>query len=176
MKHRLNVIVLLTVSILSLSSVLSSVASADALAASLAPSLRSTCSLTFTVKGTDIQILIGHSKLTGKGLISCHDERGHDSSLPVRVKIGTPVLFPRFSFSPSLTVHGSAQDIQVPRDGAKFLLGDYLTVDVTAAFSGGIGKSLDLQGETNGLALKLKLDDVDGFGLAVGATRVTIFR
>ena len=52
------------------------------------------CDLRFEVKGTDIQILIGKSKLKGTGEIFCRDNQGNQETLNVKVNVGTPVLFP----------------------------------------------------------------------------------
>lgn len=136
---------------------------------------QATCALEFQAKGTDIQILIGYSKLVGKGKITCVDASGKAENLPIKVTVGTPVFFPRISFAPLLTVNGAASGIQILKGGARVLLDKYLTVDIRAAIGhAGVAKSLALEGETNGLSFGLDLDDVDGFGLAVGATNVTL--
>lgn len=133
-----------------------------------------TCNLEFEVHGRDIQILIGYSKLKGSGHIWCVDATGVREELPVNVTIGTPLLFPRVSFAPSLTIRGVATGIAILKGGPKAILGKYDTIDLRAAVGGGIGTSLALSGEDNGLTITLGLQDVEGFGIAVGGTIVAI--
>lgn len=141
----------------------------------LKASAQGTCSLEFQAKGTDIQILIGYSKLVGRGKIICTEASGPTETLPIKVTVGTPVFFPRISFAPSLTVNGRASGIQILKGGARVLLDKYLTVDIRAAIGhAGVAKSLALEGQNNGISFSLDLDDVDGFGIAVGATNVTL--
>lgn len=142
-----------------------------------------TCALEFTAKGRDLQILVGYSHLKGKGLIKCVDDHRRSTALPIRVTFKTPILFPRFSLSPTVTVHGVASGIQVPPEtrrgppgGAPAILGSYLTVNATAAVGEGAGTSLDLQGEDNQTPINLKLENIEGFGVAIGATQVTFSR
>ena len=134
----------------------------------------STCNLEFQVHGRDIQFLLGYSKLNGSGHIWCVDASGVREELPVKVTIGTPVFFPRVSFAPSLTVRGAATGINILKGGAQVLLGKYDTVDLRIAAGGGVGTSLALSGQDNGLTITLGLQDVEGFGIAVGGTIVTI--
>jgi hypothetical protein len=134
----------------------------------------STCNLEFEVKGRDIQILLGYSKLKGAGRIWCIDAAGTREELPIKVTIGTPLLFPRISFAPSLTVRGAASGIAILKGGPQVLLGKYNTIELRLAVGGGFGTSLALSGEDNGLAITLGLQDVEGFGIAVGGTIVTI--
>ena len=133
----------------------------------------STCQLNFEVKGTDIQILVGYSRLKGQGVITCRDDAGQTTSTKMKVTIGTPVLFPRISFAPSLTVRGASDEIRILKGGPAVIFGKYLTLDIRIAVGGGRGTSLALEGEENGLSINLSLQDVEGFGLAAGGTIVT---
>lgn len=132
------------------------------------------CDLRFEVKGTDIQILIGKSKLKGTGEIFCRDNQGNQETLNVKVNVGTPVLFPRIAFAPSVVVRGESKNIGIPSGGARGLLGQYLTVDVRGSLSSGAGANLALLSEDSGLALNLTVVGVEGFGIAVGGTIVSI--
>lgn len=132
------------------------------------------CNLEFQVKGTDIQILIGYSRLRGAGSIACLDPSEKQVILPIKVTIGTPILFPRVSFAPSLIVRGAATGIRVLADGPAALRGKYLTLDIRAALGQGAASILDLESEDGGTVIQLRLHDVEGFGLAVGGTIVTI--
>lgn len=134
----------------------------------------SVCNLRFEVRGTDIQVLIGKSKLNGTGEVICRDSQGNQEVLNVKVNVGTPVLFPRLAFAPSVVVRGESQNISVPSGGARGLLGQYLTVDVRGSLSSGAGANLALLSDNSGLALNLTLVGVEGFGIAVGGTIVTI--
>lgn len=134
----------------------------------------STCSLEFQVKGTDIQILVGYSRLRGIGSVSCIDASGKQTSLPVKVTVGTPILFPRVSFAPSLVVRGAATGIQILDKGPEALRGKYLTLDIRVALGQGAASILQLESEDGGTVIQLGLHDVEGFGLAVGGTIVTI--
>lgn len=142
--------------------------------ASAAVSGPANCDLRFEVKGTDIQILIGKSKLKGSGEIFCQDAQGNQELLNVKVNVGTPVLFPRIAFAPSVVVRGESKNIGVQSGGAKSLLGQYLTVDVRGSLSSGAGANLALLSEDSGLALNLTVVGVEGFGIAVGGTIVSI--
>lgn len=133
-----------------------------------------TCDLRFEVKGTDIQILIGKSKLKGTGEIVCQDANGNQENLNVKVNVGTPVLFPRIAFAPSVVVRGESKNIGVQSGGARGLLGQYLTVDIRGSLSSGAGATLTLLSENTGLALNLTVVGVEGFGIAVGGTIVSI--
>lgn len=134
-----------------------------------------TCSLEFEAKGTDIQILIGYSKLKGQGRITCIDGARKVEELPFKITIGTPVIFPRVSFVPSLVVHGRASGIAILKGGPQVLIGKYLTIDIRGAIGGaGFAKSMSLEGQDNDLSFDLEMDDVDGFGIAVGGTIVTL--
>lgn len=136
-----------------------------------------TCDLEFTAKGTDIQILIGYSKLVGRGKISCVNTRARDLppvEIPVKVTIGTPVLFPRVSFAPSLVVRGLATGIGILKGGPEVLLGKYLTVDARISVHAGVGASLSLEGQDNAIFISLGLQGVEGFGIAVGGTVVEL--
>lgn len=141
--------------------------------AEVAPIGSSMCHLNFEVKGTDIQILIGYSRLKGRGVIVCRDEAGQTTSTDMKVSIGTPVLFPRISFAPSLIVRGAADGVRILKGGPSVLFGKYMTLDIRLAVGGGVGTSLALEGEDNGLSINLGLQDVEGFGLAAGGTIVT---
>ncbi len=133
-----------------------------------------TCSLEFEAKGTDIQILIGYSKLKGNGRIICIDNAGKAAALPFKITIGTPVIFPRVSFVPSLVVRGRASGIVILKGGPQVILGKYLTIDVRGALGGsGFAKSMALEGQDGDLSFNLEMDDVEGFGIAVGGTIVT---
>ena len=132
-----------------------------------------TCRLEFQVKGTDIQILLGYSKLRGKGKIECFDPSGAREERPIKVTIGTPLLFPRISFAPSLVVRGRAEKIKILKGGPQVLLGSYNTLDVRAALVAGAAAIVALEGEDNGILINLNLHDVEGFGLAAGGTVVT---
>ncbi len=135
----------------------------------------STCSLEFEAKGTDIQILIGYSKLKGSGRIACIDDSGKAEVLPFKMTIGTPVIFPRVSFVPSLVVRGRASGIAILKGGPQVILGKYLTIDIRGALGGsGFAKSMALEGQDGDLSFNLEIDDVDGFGIAVGGTIVTL--
>lgn len=132
------------------------------------------CQLQFEAKGTDIQVLVGYSKLKGRGQIVCVAPDSRRENLAIKIQIGTPIIFPRVSFAPSLSVHGASGDIQVLKGGPRAILGRYLTVDIRAALGDGFASTLALQGENNGLTFELGLDDVEGFGIAVGGTVVQI--
>lgn len=135
----------------------------------------STCSFSFEAKGTDIQILIGYSKLKGSGKITCVNQATMKSEeLPFTITIGTPVLFPRIAFAPSLVVHGEASGITILKGGPKVLIGKYLTVDIRAAIGKGFARSLALEGQDNDLSISLDLEDIEGFGIAVGGTVVNL--
>ena len=138
-----------------------------------APTGSSNCHLNFEVKGTDIQILVGYSRLRGRGVIVCRDNAGTSTSTDMKVTIGTPVLFPRISFAPSLTVRGAADKIRILKGGPQVIFGKYMTLDIRVAIGGGVGTSLALEGEDNGLTINLGLQDVEGFGLAAGGTIIT---
>jgi len=133
-----------------------------------------TCGLDFQVKGTDIQILVGYSRLRGVGTISCIDASGKKTSLPIKVTVGTPILFPRVSFAPWLIVRGSATDVKFLGQGPETLRGKYLTLDIRVAVDRGAASILALESEDGSIVIDLILDDVEGFGLAVGGTIVTI--
>ncbi len=135
---------------------------------------QSTCSFAFEVKGTDIQVLIGRSKLNGTGVIRCEDTYGNKESLNVKVTVGTPVLFPRIAFAPSVVVRGESTGITILSGGPKGLLGEYLTVDIRGSLTTGGGATLSIFNDDSGLALNLMLVGVEGFGIAVGGTFVTI--
>lgn len=135
---------------------------------------KSTCSFAFDVKGTDIQVLIGRSKLNGSGLIRCEDSYGNTEVLNVKVTVGTPVFFPRIAFAPSIVVHGEAKGISVPSGGPQSLRGQYLTVDIIGSLTTGAGATLSILNDDSGLALSLVIVGVEGFGIAVGGTLVTI--
>ena len=140
-----------------------------------AQALSATCNLAFEAKGTDIQILIGYSKLVGRGEIACVDTTGKQEKLKIKVTVGTPVIFPRVAFAPSLIVHGGASGIGILKGGPKVLLDRYLTIDVRGALgTAGFARALVLEGENNGLSFNLGLEDVEGFGIAVGATHVSL--
>ncbi|MBN8541546.1 MAG: hypothetical protein J0L82_14225 [Deltaproteobacteria bacterium] len=134
----------------------------------------STCSFSFEVKGTDIQVLIGRSKLNGYGTIRCEDPHGNTEVLNVKVTVGTPVLFPRIAFAPSVVVRGESTGITVPNGGPQGLLGQYLTVDIRGSLTSGAGATLSILNDDSGLALNLVLVGVEGFGIAVGGTIVTL--
>ncbi|MBK7891319.1 MAG: hypothetical protein IPJ84_10865 [Bdellovibrionales bacterium] len=129
------------------------------------------CKLEFDARGTDIQILIGYSKISGLGDITCTNQQdGQTTSQRVGVVLGTPVVFPRISFGPSIHVKGTAS---VPMDSGdpRAFLGTYLTVDAR------LGRSilmLQLLKQNSSLAFDLDLEGVDGFGIAVGGTTVEI--
>lgn len=135
---------------------------------------KSTCAFSFEVKGTDIQVLIGRSKLNGSGVVRCEDTYGNSESLNVKVTVGTPVLFPRIAFAPSVVVRGESTGITVLSGGPRGLLGQYLTVDIRGSLSSGAGATLSILSDDSGLALNLVLVGVEGFGIAVGGTIVTI--
>lgn len=135
---------------------------------------KSTCDFGFEVKGTDIQVLIGRSKLNGFGTIRCDDSYGNSEILNVKVTVGTPVLFPRIAFAPSVVVRGESTGITVPSGGARSLLGQYLTVDIRGSITSGAGAILSILNDDTGLALNLVLVGVEGFGIAVGGTIVTL--
>jgi hypothetical protein len=135
---------------------------------------KSTCSFSFEVKGTDIQVLIGRSKLNGSGTIRCEDLYGNTESMNVKVTVGTPVLFPRIAFAPSVVVRGESTGINVPSGGPQGLLGQYLTVDIRGSLTSGAGATLSIINDDSGLALNLVLVGVEGFGIAVGGTIVTL--
>lgn len=135
---------------------------------------KSTCSFSFEVKGTDIQVLIGRSKLNGSGTIRCEDSYGKSESMNVKVTVGTPVLFPRLAFAPSVVVRGEASGITSLSGGPRALLGQYLTVDVRGSLTSGAGATLSIFNDDSGLALNLVLVGVEGFGIAVGGTMVNI--
>jgi hypothetical protein len=135
---------------------------------------KSTCSVSFEVKGTDIQVLIGRSKLNGYGVIRCEDSYGNIETLNVKVTVGTPVLFPRVAFAPTVVVRGESTGITVPRGGPQGLLGQYLTVDIRGSLTSGAGAKLSIFNDDSGLALNLVLVGVEGFGIAVGGTLVNI--
>ena len=134
------------------------------------------CDLRFEVKGTDIQILIGKSKLKGSGEIYCRDAQGNQESLNVKVNVGTPVLLPRIAFAASVVVRGESKNISVQSGGPRGLLGQYLTVDVRGSLTSGAGANLALLSEDSGIALNLTVVGVEGFGIAVGGTIVSIER
>lgn len=129
------------------------------------------CKLAFDARGTDIQILIGYSKISGLGDITCTNQQdGQKTSQRVGVVLGTPVVFPRISFGPSIHVRGKAS---VPMDSGdpRAFLGTYLTVDAR------LGRSvlmLQLLKQNSSLAFDLDLEGVDGFGIAVGGTTIEI--
>lgn len=139
--------------------------------AEAAPQKPWVCKLQFDARGTDIQILIGYSKISGLGDITCTNQQdGQTTSQRVGVVIGTPVVFPRISFGPSIHVIGTAT---VPMDSGdpRAFLGTYLTVDAR------LGRSilmLQLLKQNSSLAFDLDLEGVDGFGIAVGGTKVEI--
>lgn len=135
---------------------------------------KSTCSFAFEVKGTDIQVLIGRSKLNGYGVIHCEDSYGNIETLNVKVTVGTPVLFPRIAFAPMVVVRGESSGITVASGGPKGLLGQYLTVDIRGSLTSGAGATLSIFNDDSGLALNLVLVGVEGFGIAVGGTLVNI--
>ncbi len=151
--------------------ILSTFASSSAFAVVSGPA---SCDLRFEVKGTDIQILIGKSKLKGTGEIFCRDAQGNQESLNVKVNVGTPVLFPRIAFAPSVVVRGESKNIGVQSGGPRGLLGQYLTVDIRGSLTSGAGANLSLLSEDTGLALNLTVVGVEGFGIAVGGTIVSI--
>jgi hypothetical protein len=126
------------------------------------------------VKGTDIQILLGKSKLNGTGEIRCRDSQGNEERLVVKVNVGTPVLFPRLAFAPFVVVRGESQRIPVQAGGPKGLLGQYLTVDVRGSLTSGAGANLAIISEESGVALNLTVVGVECFGIAVGGTIVSI--
>lgn len=134
----------------------------------------SVCSFAFEVKGTDIQVLIGRSKLNGSGIIRCEDAYGNSEALNVKVTVGTPVLFPRIAFAPSVVVRGESTGINVQSGGPRGLLGQYLTVDIRGSLTSGAGATLSIFNDDSGLALNLVVVGVEGFGIAVGGTIVTI--
>lgn len=139
------------------------------------PKPRAICSFTFEAKGTDIQVLIGYSKLRGEGKILCVNADREAEELPFKITIGTPVIFPRLSFAPSLVVRGGADSIEVPQGGAKSILDQYITMDFRAAIgTAGYANFLGLVGEKNKLEFTLALDNIEGFGIAVGGTQITI--
>jgi hypothetical protein len=102
------------------------------------PSGSSICHLNFEVKGTDIQILLGYSRLRGQGVITCVDAVGKTTSTNMKVTVGTPLLFPRISFAPSLTVRGAADQIRILKGGPEVIFGKYMTLDIRFAFGEGI--------------------------------------
>lgn len=132
------------------------------------------CDFQFSVKGIDVQIFIGKSKLKGTGVIQCQDAAGNTETLNVKVKMGTPFIFPRLAFAPSIAIQGESHGIHVRSGGASSILGNYLTVDVRGSISSGAGATLSLLSEDSGLALSLTAVGVEGFGIAVGGTIVTI--
>ena len=133
-----------------------------------------TCGLELEVSGMDVQILVGYSRLEGAGKISCVDIAGNTEVLPVKVSMGTPVLFPRLAFAPSITIHGVATGIGLASGGPSALLGNYLVVDARLAVGAGLGGSLALLGQQNAVTINLGIQGVDGFGVAVGGTFVTL--
>ena len=142
-----------------------------------APAGSSDCALEFRAEGREIQILLGYSRLRGTGRIVCVQKNGPEAGkateAKMKVTMGTPVLFPRIAFSPSLVIHGRAKNIRILKGGPSVLFGDYLTLDFRAAVGGGIGAILTLEGEDNGVSIGLDLENVEGFGIAAGGTRVT---
>lgn len=129
------------------------------------------CNLEFDARGTDIQILIGYSKISGIGEITCINQLdGETISRRVGVTLGTPIVFPRISFGPSVHVIGSAS---VPMDSGepRALLGTYLTVDARLGHS---ILMLQLLKQNSSFAFDLNLRGVDGFGIAVGGTTIEI--
>ncbi len=149
----------------------------DAQAEAPAPAGSSDCALEFRAEGRDIQILLGYSRLRGTGRIVCVQNNGPDAGKAteseMKVSIGTPVLFPRISFAPSLVVHGRAKNIRILKGGPSVLFGDYLTLDFRAAVGSGVGAMLTLEGQENGVSIALDLENVEGFGIAAGGTRVS---
>lgn len=144
---------------------------------SSAPAGSSDCALEFRAEGRDIQILLGYSRLKGVGRIVCVYNNGPRAGESVESKmkatIGTPILFPRISFAPSLVVHGRAKNIRILKGGPSVLFGDYLTLDFRAAAGSGVGAMLTLEGQENGVSIDLDLENVEGFGIAAGGTRVS---
>lgn len=128
----------------------------------------------FRAEGRDIQILLGYSRLKGTGRILCVSSADSQTTeMKMKVTIGTPVLFPRIAFAPSLVVHGRAEGIRILKGGPRVLFGDYLTLDFRAAAGAGIGAMLTLEGQDSGVTIQLSLENVEGFGIAAGGTRVT---
>jgi hypothetical protein len=132
-----------------------------------------TCGLEFTASGADFQILIGYSKLTGRGVIRCVDIEGNTERLPVSVAIETPVLFPRISISPYVEVKGRATGIGIEFGGPESLLGHYLAVEARASVGVGAGAVLALHGN-NGVTFNLGVQSVKGLGITAGATMVKL--
>lgn len=133
-----------------------------------------TCGMEMEVSGMDIQILVGYSKLEGTGKISCVDIAGNTEVLPVKVTMGTPVLFPRLAFAPAISIKGLATGIGLASGGPSALLGNYLVVDAKIAVGAGLGGSLALLGQSNAVTINMGIQGVEGFGIAVGGTFVKL--
>lgn len=134
-----------------------------------------TCALKFQARGTDVQILVGYSKVSGHGTISCVDSIGNEQHMPVNVTFWSPAVFPRISIQPNVRVSGIASGIGVNFGGPSALLGRYLTVEAKAGVGpAGAGAAIALHGQNNAATINLSLMNVKGFGITAGATLVDI--
>lgn len=129
------------------------------------------CSLSFQGKGTDIQLLVGYSKIIGKGTLDCVNVNGVHDTRVIQATLGTPIVFPRIAFSPSIVIRGTASGITLYQRAPASLIDSYTAVDMM------IGRDymlLKLLNPDSDLNFDLNLKGVEGFGIAVGGTMLTL--
>ena len=130
------------------------------------------CALEFNIKGGGLQLLVGHFRLSGPGMLICNDTTGNSQEIPVQVSTGGRPLSLRIAAG-RLHLRGAATGIGV--EGSPYdLLGTYEAVSADAAVVGGAGTEVSLHGGRGGATLDLSLELVTGFGFNFALERLEI--
>ncbi|MBT3984105.1 MAG: hypothetical protein HOE90_22305 [Bacteriovoracaceae bacterium] len=132
------------------------------------------CALKFNLKGRGAQIIFGSFSLKGKGEITCVSLEGDVETSDVFIKIGGRPLGLRIALG-RYSVVGGGYNIAVS-DGVDSLLGNYAVVNMTGSLGTGAGATIAAISNENSLGLNLTLEAVNGFGINVGLSRMSIER
>ena len=131
------------------------------------------CSLQFEAKGRGLQVIIGHFKMEGKGLLSCHNDAGETQEIPMKVTMGGKFFQPQVAAG-WLTVKGLAKGVGINQTPSS-LAGKYYVANAAVAVIGGVGATagFDVNKDDN-VAFQMSLQVTKGFGIALGIERMEL--